>query len=374
MIKKLKQEISNKYNRESNWEVLRILAMIMIIMHHFALHSGFSFGDNVTINKLVVDIFSAFGKLGVVLFIIISGYFYDKTEFKIKKIVSLMLKVWIYAILGLMVGIVFQSNNLNFTNVIKSIMPITFGLYWFASCYVLIYIFSPFMKKVIELFNKKELKILITIMVILWSFIAIIPKTKTYNNEFIFLIVIYFIGAFIKKYNVNLLNNKQRLIGIGFCISIMIAIMFIFEFLAIKTPVFNKAIRHFNNLHSPIVLFLAILIFNVFKEIKIPKSKVVNLIASSTFGIYLIHDNIFLREIIWKDIFNVSNYAQSTWFIFYSLAVVSIVFVVSSIIELIMQNLVQTRLMKLLYKIVEKIKETKIAKKVKGYITKIYLS
>ena len=76
----------------------------------------------------------------------------------------------------------------------------TMGLYWFASCYVLIYIFSPFFRKIIEKVTKKDFKIILTIMIAIWGILANVPKTKTFFNEFIWLTVIYFIGAYINKY------------------------------------------------------------------------------------------------------------------------------------------------------------------------------
>lgn len=83
-----------KSKRSTNLELLRILAMLMIITHHYALHSGFQFQDGVvTVNKIIIDILSMFGKLGVCIYIIISGYFYDKTKFNFKKLFNIILKV-----------------------------------------------------------------------------------------------------------------------------------------------------------------------------------------------------------------------------------------------------------------------------------------
>ena len=170
------KNISN--SRSSNFEILRIIAIIMIIMHHYAIYSGFVWDYQLTINRVLVNIFQMFGKLGVCLFIIISGYFYDKSKFKIKKFVALILQVFIYSIIGLTIGLITNSENLSVINIIKSIFPSTFGLYWFASCYFLIYIFSPFIKKIIENLSKKEFKILLTLMIGIYGILAFIPKRK----------------------------------------------------------------------------------------------------------------------------------------------------------------------------------------------------
>lgn len=69
-----------------------------------------------------------FGKVGVCLFIIISGYFYNKSNFKIKKIITLILKVGAYSILGLIIGILINSDKLNVINIVKSVFSTMFGL------------------------------------------------------------------------------------------------------------------------------------------------------------------------------------------------------------------------------------------------------
>lgn len=110
--------------RKTNLEVLRIISMVMIIAHHYALHSGFDFLSNITINQVIVHILTLFGKVGVALFILISGYFYDKSNFTVKKFISLILKVWIYSALGIILGIIVNDNRINPISIIRSIVPV----------------------------------------------------------------------------------------------------------------------------------------------------------------------------------------------------------------------------------------------------------
>ena len=110
--------------RKSNLEILKIISIIMIIMHHYAIYNGFLFQNEITFNRILINIFQMFGKLGVCLFIIISGYFYDKTKFKIKKLLNLILQVFVYAIIGVALGIFTNNEKLNLLNITKSIFPI----------------------------------------------------------------------------------------------------------------------------------------------------------------------------------------------------------------------------------------------------------
>ncbi len=362
-----------KNNRSSNLEALRIISIIMIIMHHYAIYSGFEFANTITVNRIVINVWQMFGKLGVCLFIIISGYFYDKSKFKIKKLVKLLLQIFTYSIIGLALGIITHSERISGINILKSILPTTFGLYWFASCYVLIYIFTPFLKKIVENISKKNFKILLTFMIIIWGIVANIPKTKTFFSEFIWLIAIYFIGAYIKKYNFNVLkSNKLRIISIMIIILIMNIVMVVLEMLSIKIPVLSKVVYYFNNTNSPLVLILTVLIFNIFKNLNVKNSNIINKVASTTFGIYLIHENVFLRDIIWKQLIQGSTYINSPMLILNAIFGVISVFLCAMVIDFVIERIIINNLIKIISKIYYKIKQMKVYTKIENKVLQFY--
>ena len=55
--------------RESNIELLRIVSMVLIIMHHFTVHGAFPFTPDLTFNKVFLQVFELGGKAGVVAWI-----------------------------------------------------------------------------------------------------------------------------------------------------------------------------------------------------------------------------------------------------------------------------------------------------------------
>ena len=51
--------------RQSNIELLRIVAMVLIVAHHFAVHGGFDFPlANITVNRLWIQFIQIGGKIG----------------------------------------------------------------------------------------------------------------------------------------------------------------------------------------------------------------------------------------------------------------------------------------------------------------------
>ena len=71
---------------------------------------------------------------------------------------------------------------------------------------------------------------------------------------------------------------------------------------------------------------------------KLPYWKIVDRVASTTLGIYLLHDSV-LAGYIWGHIFKNSMYADSPFLIMHILSTTIVIFLIGAGIDLIRQNL-----------------------------------
>lgn len=92
---------STKKQRQSSIELLRILTMVMIVAHHFSVHGNFDFPINtITINRLWIQFIQIGGKIGVDVFVLISGYFLiTSSSVKPNRIIKIWLQMFTYSIL-----------------------------------------------------------------------------------------------------------------------------------------------------------------------------------------------------------------------------------------------------------------------------------
>lgn len=84
--------MSVKKTRNSSFELLRILSMFAIVIHHFALKSTLdgSFYSLKYANALKINLFFHYlGKLGVVIFVMIGAYFLCNKKFNFRRPISL---------------------------------------------------------------------------------------------------------------------------------------------------------------------------------------------------------------------------------------------------------------------------------------------
>lgn len=80
-------------------------------------------------------------------------------------------------------------------------------------------------------------------------------------------------------------------------------------------------------------------IFLGFKNLKLKYNKLINIISSTTLGIYLIHDNKLVREFLWKNYFKVYEHFKDTNLLTYSLKIIILVFTICCILDFLRQKL-----------------------------------
>lgn len=68
----------------------------------------------------------------------------------------------------------------------------------------------------------------------------------------------------------------------------------------------------------------------------------INKFAAAMFGVYLIHENPIVYPWLWSKVFHVPEYLGSSWFILYALAVITIVFFICAILDLIWEKVLQS--------------------------------
>lgn len=91
----IKYQFRNNKTRESGLELLRIIAMLLVVMHHVILYSKLSvLNSNQTLAKILLPS----GKIGVNIFYFITGYFMVEKNFKISRVLNLVIQTSFYSI------------------------------------------------------------------------------------------------------------------------------------------------------------------------------------------------------------------------------------------------------------------------------------
>jgi len=320
-----------KVPREANIELLRIVLMVMIILHHLVVHArGLKhLGDRgfLVTNQTIADGFlDSFLIMAVTCFIFISGYYGIK--FKSLTIVSLLIQTFTYCIL---INIIYDYffNYISIQTISSSLFPVLKGYWWFITAYVFLYMLTPMLNVVKQKLSKFQFLYILAVLTIINYIVCFAWDVPYYgvNSGYsvISFITIYFYGFLFKEYFKPF--NQSYLYFVIYLLScLMIFVMFIVGLSFFNTQLAYK-IFSYNN---PVVLISAISFFFMFKNIQI-KSQLILKVSPLVLGVYLFHDHRRIRillELLYKKVesFNYNSYL--------SLCILSLsIFFVAIIIE-----------------------------------------
>lgn len=343
--------MSNVEKRKSNFELLRIICMIMIVTLHVLGHGGGFKSTNIySGNFFVVNIIKSLTIVAVNCYVLIAGYFGINSTINFKKFKKIYIQVLFYSLVinggFLLLGIKDISKFI----ILQTFLPITMKTWWFVTNYLILYLITPYINRLIKNLSFKEINKLLIILFgvfILWSSLVIIgnPIDNSGGYSLYNFIYMYIIGAYI---NIYFKDNK-------ICKKITLLIYLISSF---ALSIFNVFICRIKGgdltiyAYNFLPIFIAsIALFLFFKQINI-QSKCINKIASLTLGVYLIHDHPFSREYIYK-VFNYEGSFNTNSFLIYTIIVVLSIYILSSIVEYFRQ---------ILFKQILKLKINKIVK------------
>ena len=222
------------------------------------------------------------------------------------------------------------NKNYSISSFFRIFLPISYRPLWFISTYFILYILHPFINKLILNLDKNKYKILIFITTILWCVIPTIINKNLECNDLLWFIYLYVLAGYLNLYYDNIkkksLNKNIMLTLLTFLIDIVLIIIFDLK---------GKDYKLIFGLQKLPTLITALSIFILFLRINVGTNKYINNIAKCTFGIYLIHDNPYLKEFIWIKLFKVNSFYNynSILFILNTIIIVLIVFTVCFVIE-----------------------------------------
>lgn len=313
MTAEKKQLCSSKSKtvREVNFELLRIVCILLVIGLHFLTNSDLKeYIEFNSVNGVIYIFMKSLCYMADNLFVILSGYFLVKSTFKIRRIVELWLQVFFYSagIYGVLVLTGLTEFSLKATYF--SVLPVFSKQYWFFSCYLLLYFVFPVINKLIDGMEQRVYSKLLIIGGVLFSGIEslmLIDKDPFYlghGKSLLWFVFLYLVGAYMRLYGANLLRIKSNitwLISIILLVAITTASYFALDYL-IRMGVSHLEADKFIKLNSITIFPASVACFIFFKNIKIQNyrlSRLLVFLSPLTFGIYLIHDHTNFRTILW---------------------------------------------------------------------------
>lgn len=353
--------------RNSNIEILRIISMIFIVLSHYSSHNGImNYNLPIGINRFLLNIF-VLGNIGVILFVLISGCFLiDSDKFSLRKLLKIVLQVWFYSIIIYIVCCICGFTKFSIRGLIVNFLPITSKRYWFVTSYIVLYIFHPFINKFLKTLSKQGWLLFLGVCFILFSIIPtfLTSTANFYGNELIQFLIFYAIGGYLKKYGFDWLTKKRNIwMLIVTTLTLLLSVVAI-DLLSIKIPMIGKYATYLYDRHSIVAILFSISLFVCFINKKPFHNRFINTISAATFGVYLIHDNNYIRYFLWNNIIHSGEYVSSHFLFFHALGSVALVFSICVLIDFLREIIIEKPVFKKLGLTIDTIQD-KIVEKFK---------
>lgn len=299
-----------KAKRQANYELLRIIAMFMVVTLHYLNKTGALLvpGESADAGRLTGTLLESFCIVAVNVYVLISGYFLVEAGFRVRRLAALICQILFYAILIPLImmgaGMFLPAGESGIYRLTQYIFPIETEHYWFATSYVFMYLFTPVLNIAVRNMNKKQLQITIGGLLILFSVIKSISPvqfvTDRFGYDFGWFLCVYLIAAYIRLYGIKLFSDAKRAAGCYAGCSIFIyGIVCGTYFLGSRTGALAYYFTvpfHYNYI---LCLLGAIALFCAFGYLRIPEGKASALICAVsplTFGVYLFHEHRDIRN------------------------------------------------------------------------------
>ena len=327
-------------NRDSNLELLRIIAMITILCQHYVVHGGYDSAifNNVSINVIYLKILTMFAYAGCTIFALISGYYFiniNTNDRYYRRIIPLIFETLFYSLLVLLIVMLFKIVPLGIKDILKSLLPMFYGN-WYVVFYILIFFFIPFINPFLRNLKKDEFKKLLATIFFFFILIQTFLGNVYDLNNLDFMFIAYFFGAYYRLYQDDYQDNQEYLLRTIFSFIFIILSVLIFDYLGLYLGN-DKLIKYdyyFMAWYTIPSFVFALSIFMYMSNKKF-HSRIINLIASTTLGVYLLHDS-HLKTLIWQMISPNANYVNNPYL--HSIIKILLVYIICVIIDLIRQK------------------------------------
>lgn len=322
--------------RDSSIEMLRIITMIIIIAHHYVVNSGLIdiiLQDPMSLKSLALLMFGWGGKYGINIFVMITGYFMCTSNISLKKFLKLFMEIEFYNIVIYTIFMVTGYMDFSLKEFIKTVFPVWDIGVGFYTSYLVFYLFIPSLNKLIKgMTDKQHIKLIYLCVIIFTIFPSILINVPIgYVGWFM---IIYFIGSYIRLYPKKILENTRFWGILSICLLIISWISIVFC-IWLNSRGLKIGVYHFvADCNKVLALVPAITTFLFFKNLHLGYNKIINNIASTTFGVLLIHANSdIMRSWLWKDMLSNTGMYETKYTLLHACLTVLIVYMVCSLMD-----------------------------------------
>lgn len=337
--------------RNAGVDLLRIVSMCMIIVIHM---NGYGKASEMigafSLKYFLAQMLTFFVVCSVNVYAMISGFVNGtKTlqENRIKKFFKLWIQVFFYSVFFMLIFKSLYPTEIGRHQMIESLFPAMSIQYWYFTYYIPVLLLMPYLNIIIAKIDIISMRKLVSLLFLLFSVIPWAFQTDWFglNGGFsaFWLIILYVFGAWIRKEMAETGSlfakwKKSRLLFVlaGF-ILIQVLLRYALDQIGAAIGAERALMHDYSSYTSPFIVMEACVMVVLFAKLEISQMKcstIISQIGATSFGVYLIHDNQFVRQYIMMDRFVRIGELNSIVYVFTVLGCAVGIYVCCAVVEL----------------------------------------
>ena len=267
--------MKNKVTRQSNFELLRLLAQFFIVLYHILLFFVYPSTNLLIYKALYLPL-----HIGVILFVLISGYFTIKPTSK--GFIKLIAIFTIYSLPEI-------YHNIKYKGIVE-LFFVSKSHFWFVKTYIFLYILSPLVNFYLKQATTRQLIYIVLALFFVSQYMGMTKGDINMSDgkNVVNFIFIYSFGQILKQKEYQWKNlSIITILPIWLILNLLIISLYYYNSASFVGRIIWTSFFQYSGtglLLNSIIFFIMIgkMSFN---------SKIVNYMASSSLAIYLIHPN-----------------------------------------------------------------------------------
>ena len=292
--------------RNSGIDFLRIIAMLMIIVHHLLTHGGLAFAFPQFLPSYEAALLlNAAVSCAVNCYALITGFVMSRTAFKLSRLFMLWFEALFWSV-GLSAAMMAAfPGQVSWLDVALGLFPVIQKRYWYFTAYFGLYFFIPALNCLLKRMHTRTLLLTVLAAVGLFSLLPVANPMDLFGLQrgyhILWLAVLYLLGGCLREYSMALKPRPVKwALVYALCALAAWAGRLGVEKLNARGLARNLSPEFLYYYTSPAMLLAAVALVLLFARLK-PQGRAARCIAAVsplTFGVYLIHDHPQVRELL----------------------------------------------------------------------------
>lgn len=347
--------------RSSNLDLLRIVCILFIVFGHMISQSvEGQIGPENTGAYVFCLLMGNGARLCINCFVMISGWFLIRQSFVPERFLRTWWITFFYSVLFSFLAIGVWHAPVSLLYLGQAFLPIIGRPEWYMCEYLLLLLFSPFLNRIVNGWDRASVRRLLLLMTVGMPGIATffpMNYTAPFFSELMWFLYLYMLMGYLRIYEVNPFRNAGGALtavfgGYGLiCILKLLGVVLAGTKYAAIGSVCVYLGSYYKEHYEALPGFIASLgLFFLFLGLRMPEVKWISMVGRSTGVIYIIHQVPLMWRsddwTIWNGIFHVKKYIGTGYLIWYMLLVAVEIILTGIILDCVQKRLIEDPLMR----------------------------